>query len=238
MKNFNLRIWTLSAMLLVAFTCAYSQQEQGNASGAKVKEKKEAQDTKKEKKLNAVKDQKESSQKEEPKEQTNKPKEKKNASDVKEKPKMPKVKKDTSDVKEKPKKEEGIHGPQKPGEKPEMQEGAKPPKDTVQHEGHAYGKDKGGLEGKEFGQARAAQAKLNKEAKKQELTNSVTSAELKVAEAKEKLQVAKENLEKDKKARKISDAEYQVKKEKIQKVETAVTDLEGKVNAGKEIVAQ
>jgi colicin import membrane protein len=109
-------------------------------------------------------------------------------------------------------------------------------KDTKAEEkdnGNAYGKNKNDLEGKEFGQSRADQARLNKQQKKQELDSSLVKGNEKVIEAREKIKVAKEKLEKDKKAKKISEAEYKEKKEKIDKAEKAVNDLEDNIQGGK-----
>jgi colicin import membrane protein len=142
----------------------------------------------------------------------------------------------------------GPHDTRGPGEKPEppkdgMKKGEKKelPKDSAKHDmekekqGHAYGKNKGELEGKEFGQSRAEQAKMQQNIKEQELGTSVAEGEAKVIEAREKINAAKEKLEKDKKAKKISDAEYKEKKEKIDKAEQAVNDLEMDVQKGKEM---
>jgi len=49
-----------------------------------------------------------------------------------------------------------------------------------------------------------------------------------------KIEGGKSKLEKDKKARKISETEYRNRKEKIDKAEAAVNDLEQKVQKGKE----
>src|SRR4030042_4957620 len=88
--------------------------------------------------------------------------------------------------------------------------------------GHAYGRNKGDLSGREFGQQRAEDAKLNKEQKEKELDSSITEGEQKVKEAKEKIEKSKQQLEKDKSEKKITDTEYKEKKEKIEKAEKAV----------------
>jgi len=102
-------------------------------------------------------------------------------------------------------------------------------------QGHAYGKNKGGLEGKEFGQSRAEQAKLEQKQKEQELGTSVEEGDAKVMEAREKIAAAKEQAEKEKMAKKISEAAYQEKMEKINNAEKAVDDLEMKVKKAKEM---
>ena len=100
---------------------------------------------------------------------------------------------------------------------------------------HAYGKDKGELEGKKFGQSRAEQARMEQHKKEFELGTSVVEGEAKVKESREKIAAAKEKMEKDKKEKKISEAEYKEKKEKIEKAEKAVDDLEMQVKKAKEM---
>ncbi len=102
-------------------------------------------------------------------------------------------------------------------------------------QGHAYGKNKGELEGREFGQARAEQARMEQHKKEYELGASVMESEAKVKESREKIAAAKEKLENDKKAKKISDVEYKEKKEKIDKAERAVDNLEMQVKKAKEM---
>ncbi|MBN2610384.1 MAG: hypothetical protein JXB00_02405 [Bacteroidales bacterium] len=102
-------------------------------------------------------------------------------------------------------------------------------------QGRAYGKDKDGMEGKDFGQTRAEQAKMKQDMKKEELHESVAEGEEKVVQARNKIREAKEKLEKDKKEKKISEAEYQAKKEKIDEAENAVNELEQKIQETKEI---
>ncbi|MDD5508010.1 MAG: hypothetical protein PHD25_06715 [Bacteroidales bacterium] len=93
-------------------------------------------------------------------------------------------------------------------------------------QGHAYGKDKGGLQGKEFGQERAEQARLNREAKSKELNESILQGEQKVKEARERIEVAKKQMEQDKQMGRISEQVFQERKEKISKAEQALSDLE------------
>lgn len=121
---------------------------------------------------------------------------------------------------------------QKPHEKGQKAktEGQATTKPEGEEQGHAYGKDKGELKGKEFGQQRSQDAKQQTEDKKAALTHSKTEAAKKVTESKEKIAAAKAKLEKDKKEKKINDAQYKERKEKIAKAEKAVTDLETKIS--------
>lgn len=105
-------------------------------------------------------------------------------------------------------------------------------------QGHAYGKDKGGLEGKEFGQERAEQAKMNRETKSKELNETIQEGEQKVKEARERIEVAKVQLEKDKQMGRISEQVFQERKERISKAEQAVSDLEYSLYMGKKAISR
>lgn len=101
--------------------------------------------------------------------------------------------------------------------------------------GHAYGKNKDDLKGKEYGQERARQAKLRKEQKVKELDSFINQGELKIKGAKEKIHKSKVKLEKEKKEDTISNADYKKRKDKIDKAERGVMDLEKKINKGDNI---
>lgn len=105
----------------------------------------------------------------------------------------------------------------------------------VDGKGNAYGKNKNGIEGKEFGQERARQAKLNKEEKSKELDNSMSQGESRIKEGKEKIKKSKEKLEKEKKEGAISDKDYKNQKDKINKAEKGIEDLEEKIEKGKKV---
>lgn len=107
-------------------------------------------------------------------------------------------------------------------------------KDDNDPAGNAYGQDKGELSGKEFGQQRAETAKTNRDVKKRELDESVAKGEQKVAEAKEKIKAAKDKLEKEKKGKKINDAQYAERKAKIDKAEQKANELDDKIKKSKE----
>jgi colicin import membrane protein len=99
-------------------------------------------------------------------------------------------------------------------------------------EGNQCGKDKGDLKGKEPGQERPSQAKMSK-GKPQNLNDAVTQGEKKIKEYRTKIYTSRGQLEKDKKARRISEAEYRIRKGKIDKAEVAVNDLEHKIQKAK-----
>jgi len=161
-------------------------------------------------------------------------------------PDKPKGEKGDAELIDRPQSERGSGERPEPGkDRPEHNMG----KDSTRHEtgkrpdaeiekdneGHAYGRNKGDLEGKEFGQARAEQAKMEQHKKEFELGNSVMEGEAKVKESREKINAAREKLEADRKAKKISESQYKEKKEKIDKAEKAVNDLEMEIQRGKEI---
>jgi colicin import membrane protein len=105
--------------------------------------------------------------------------------------------------------------------------------DDKTNNGNAYGKNKGELSGREFGQARAASARLNNEEKQEKLNKVVTEGDEKVTEARGRVARALEELERNRKARTISDAEYNEKKARITRAEQAIQVLEEKVREGK-----
>ncbi|AMM52525.1 hypothetical protein TH61_16910 [Rufibacter sp. DG15C] len=105
------------------------------------------------------------------------------------------------------------------------------------NEGNAYGKDKGDLSGREFGQQRATQARLTGEQRRERLDNSVVEGDKKVKDARTKIAKAREALEKDRSGKKLTDAQYNEKKARIERTERAVQVLEEKINEGRALGA-
>ncbi|GAA4300395.1 hypothetical protein [Nibribacter koreensis] len=101
------------------------------------------------------------------------------------------------------------------------------------NQGNAYGKNKGDLSGREFGQQRAAQARLTGEQRRERLDNSVEQGDKKVREARTKIAQAREALERDRSGKKLTDAQYNEKKARIERAERAVQVLEAKVTEGR-----
>ena len=95
--------------------------------------------------------------------------------------------------------------------------------------GHAYGKDKDSLSGREFGQNRAAEARSKKEAVEQTEANisEVTQAN---TDTKEKIKQAREKLEAKKKNKQINQADYNKKKQALDDLEKEVDELEKQNN--------
>lgn len=67
------------------------------------------------------------------------------------------------------------------------------------------------------------------------LESTVHNGAEKAAEARKRINNIEENLEKDKKRGKISDAEYKLRKDKIEKARQAVDELEKHVKEGEEL---
>ena len=65
-----------------------------------------------------------------------------------------------------------------------------------------------------------------------ELDSQLVKGEEKVAQSRERIRVAREELEKEKAGRRISDKDYQLKKEKIDNAEQAVNEYEQQVRNG------
>jgi len=104
-----------------------------------------------------------------------------------------------------------------------------------QGQGNAYGRNKGGLQGRDFGQARAEQARMQQQAREAELDTHLANGEERVARSRERIRVAREELEKEKAGRRISERDYQLKKEKIDNAEKAVDELDQKVRNGRNL---
>ncbi|MDO6389680.1 hypothetical protein Q4E40_06050 [Pontibacter sp. BT731] len=99
--------------------------------------------------------------------------------------------------------------------------------------GNAYGQDKGEMSGREFGQNRAAEARMTGEERKARLVTTVDEGDSKVKEARDRIAKAKDELEKNRKSGKMSDAELNERRAAIERAENAVRVLEERVNAGR-----
>ena len=105
-------------------------------------------------------------------------------------------------------------------------------------QGNAYGKNKGGLSGKEFGQARAAEARAKNKDKKQTAQISITKGEDTVKKASDKIAAAKDKLDTDLKQKVINQDVYDATMEKIKLVEKKAAQLQEVVNKGKELFSK
>ncbi len=99
--------------------------------------------------------------------------------------------------------------------------------------GNAFGKNKGDLKGKAFGQARAEQAKLNSEEKRKNLDKTISDKEQIVNEAKQKIKEKRQKLEEKRSTGQIPAADYAREKGKIEVAERKLKELEDKIAQGK-----
>lgn len=109
--------------------------------------------------------------------------------------------------------------------------GAKGAKEKSNNGNH-YGQNKGDLKGKEYGQARA-EANRKSGAKKKEVAQSVVKGQSTAKSAQDRIKKAKTDLDEQRKAGKISEAEYNANKNKIIKAEKKLQELEEEVQRGK-----
>lgn len=107
--------------------------------------------------------------------------------------------------------------------------------DADKSQGNAYGKNKGNLEGREFGQARAEQARMQRQTREAALDTRLEEGEERVIRSRERIRMEREELEKDKTGRRISEKNYQLKKEKIDNAEKAIDELDEKVRSGRRL---
>lgn len=125
---------------------------------------------------------------------------------------------------------QGNSGKDKKAEKEDQEDkDAKPEKADDGNQGNAYGKNKGEMSGREFGQNRAAEARSKNEAKKAEVKKSVDEGDQKVAESRQRIKKAREKLEKDKKAKRVNQKQYEDRKKKIEEAERQTDELESKI---------
>lgn len=124
---------------------------------------------------------------------------------------------------------------QKEEERIRDMEGGKKYKARDKGKGNAYGRNKGGLEGRDFGQARAEEARMKHQERRSELDRKVEDGEQKMVQARERIRIARENLEKEKASKRIPEDVYQQRKEKIDNAEKAVTELGEKIQKGKKL---
>ncbi len=90
--------------------------------------------------------------------------------------------------------------------------------------GNAYGNNKNGLKGREFGQERARQARLQNQKRKQKFQETIVIYERRLPTFRERLQNARILLEQQKP--KLTVANYEVRREKLVIAEQKMTLLE------------
>jgi transcription elongation GreA/GreB family factor len=76
---------------------------------------------------------------------------------------------------------------------------------------------------------------MHQQARETELDSHLVKGEERVVQSRERIRVAREELEKEKAGRKISEKNYQLKKEKIDNAEKAIDELDEKVRRGRRL---
>ena len=99
--------------------------------------------------------------------------------------------------------------------------------------GHAYGKDKGELEGKEFGQQRAAEAR-SRQGALDEAEANIGRSEASNASSREKLKKARAKLDEKMANKEITKEEYEQKKKALDGLEASLQRIERENQAARE----
>jgi len=99
--------------------------------------------------------------------------------------------------------------------------------------GHAYGKNKGDMSGKEFGKARAEEAKVTNQKKTIETKVSMDKAEESIKKAYDRLDQKQVEFKKDLDSGKITQADYDSKTEQVNKALSHMAELQKKILAGR-----
>ncbi|HNW99709.1 MAG TPA: hypothetical protein PKK00_14980, partial [Bacteroidales bacterium] len=94
-----------------------------------------------------------------------------------------------------------------------------------ENQGNHYGQNKGDLQGKDFGQHRAEEAKSKNDFVTESEDNISVTDQNNVA-TRDKIKQAREKLELKKKNKEITDVDYQKKKKALDDLETQVNELE------------
>jgi hypothetical protein len=100
--------------------------------------------------------------------------------------------------------------------------------------GNAYGKNKNGLEGREFGQARAAEAKAQIDIRERELKES----EVKIADSRNRLLTIVKRFEKDRDTKKITQEEYVLRRQKIKNAEDILDKSERSLVRNRKVLSE
>ncbi len=91
--------------------------------------------------------------------------------------------------------------------------------------GNAYGKNKGDLSGREFGQQRASEARTAGQSRREEAEKKIIVQEKQIKENEEKIIVAKEKLQKLEVNKQITPVELKNKRDAIAEAETKVKQV-------------
>jgi colicin import membrane protein len=102
--------------------------------------------------------------------------------------------------------------------------------------GHAYGRNKGDLSGREFGMLRSEEAKNKAKGKFDDADFRLNKQKERVSSMRQNVENAKASNEEKYKAGKITKKQYELNKEKIQEAENIVNSSEERVNREKQNV--
>lgn len=117
--------------------------------------------------------------------------------------------------------------------KEHKEKGEKEQKSEKEHKGNAYGKDKAGLTGKEFGQWRSEEAKAKVKTSVEKSETALTVSEEKLKTGRDKVAQAKAKLADDVKKKKIKGKAIGDKEAKIKMAEDQLNDLESDIERAK-----
>ncbi|MBJ6369381.1 hypothetical protein [Snuella sedimenti] len=101
-------------------------------------------------------------------------------------------------------------------------------------QGNAYGKHKGELKGRAFGQARAAEAKK----KLDDEFAVLEQRERDVRKGKERIEEARKRVDKEKESGVLTEDQEREKRDVIERAEKELNDLEGAIKRGKERIKE
>ncbi len=104
--------------------------------------------------------------------------------------------------------------------------------DDQKSKGNAFGKNKGNLSGKEFGQQRAEETKIAAQEKKAYAEQKISEQEERIQANEEKIEMAKEKVKKERVDGEISAEEEAIKYEKIEQAEEKVKKMKDAIAKG------
>lgn len=110
--------------------------------------------------------------------------------------------------------------------------------DQPKGKGNAYGKNKGEMSGKEFGTARAEEAKMTNQKKTVETKESMDKADEAIKKAYDRLEQKQDEFKKDLDAGEITQADYDRKTEQVNKALNHMAELKKKIIAGREQIKE
>ncbi len=109
--------------------------------------------------------------------------------------------------------------------------------DKADPRGHAYGRDKGGMHGRDFGQARAAAARSKEE--KQEIVREVAvEVEEGVRRTTTRVEEARETIEERRRRGEISEEEYEKRTRRVEEIEKEIEQIEAERRGTERVIRE